>query len=217
MIVSNERFPALGLICNPKQVNRKLLPFSSKNKERHAFIKKSREFVELFQSFSPEWSLEEKDKNSKLLNYVVCENLTERIRTKRRLSPSNFIRYLARDQQWYGGMVMTDLEKGFHYVYRIASLPDQGGNRDASMVYFKIGSFKNATFLGFEEGMVHQDGETQFQIVIHGSNTRVGDYLYYIGALFRHIERYKMTRPLPKNIQIHEGDFEFAVLQDDQG
>ncbi|MET7000691.1 hypothetical protein [Chitinophaga defluvii] len=172
--------------------------------------------MELFQSFSPEWSLEEKDKNSKLLNYVVCENLTESIHTIQRLSFSNFIRYLARDHQWYGGMVMTDLEKGFHYVYRIASLPDHGGNRDASTVYFKIGYFKNATFLGFEEGVVHPDGDIQLEIALHDSNTRIGGYLYFIGALFRHIERSKSTRPVSRLIKINEGDFEFVVLQDDQ-
>jgi hypothetical protein len=213
-----ERFPALELISGNEATYPEVLPFICTTKGDLDFINTSLSFADLFVGFNPD-SKEASHtigNRTEVFNYVISEKLFEHFKFKRRLSPSNFIQYLKKDVNWFGGVVVADIHQGLHYVYQIRNLGETKAEKEASGVYFAVGYFKNSTFLGFEDGYMDHEGEVELISGIYDDDTPLHGYLYFIGALMRHLERFKMARDLPEDMGITSGDFKYVVLDDSE-
>jgi len=192
MQITEQRFPALRLMLSRKEDFPEVLPFTCTNDSDRQFINESEAFYKLFLYFAirNSRSLGEVSDKTTSFNYVVCEELFEKYKYKQRLNPSNFIPYFYKsDYTSYGGMVISDLKDGLHYMYRIETRRNLYGNKKKYGVYFAIGYFKGNTFLGFEDGILDEVGEVMGNEFRYDGNTPVYGYLKFIGAVFRHIDR----------------------------
>lgn len=199
MQITYQRFPALKLMSCLEENFPPVLSFICAEEWNRQFINNSDALYELFRSFARSNSrgLGETEEKIKLFNYVVSEELFIKYNYKRKLIPSNIIPYLhKRSYKFYGGMVISDLKEGLHYVYHIENLTYGHANPDKYVAYFSVGYFKGNTLLGFDDGMLDQDLEVTSNHVRYGDNRNLNGYLYFIGALFRHIVRFAKPNDL---------------------
>lgn len=216
MQITEQRFPALKLMSSRLEDFPEVLPFICTNDRDRQLINESEAFYELFRYFAQRnsRSLGEKGEKTKTFNYVVCEELFFKYKYKQRLNSSNFIPYLhKKDYRSYGGMIISDLRDGLHYVYRIENLPNHYTDQKKYGVRFSIGYFKGNTFLGFQDGKLYQDGEVMHNQVRYDDHTPVNGYLNFIGAVFRHIDRFVSPRDLmPEEVSNEEEKFQLVLL-----
>ena len=60
------------------------------------------------------------------------------------------------------------------------------------------------------------EGEVDLISGIYDDDTPLQGYLYFIGALMRHMERVKMVKDLPEELGMISGDFKYMVLDDSE-
>jgi hypothetical protein len=215
MKITADRYPALGLIARREDTLPKVLPFTCENEKNRDPLLSSPALYDLFYCFATRNTEGKPKEKTRLFHYVISELLLYKLKSKRRLSQLNFHPYLNKSCNWYGGIVIADPVEELHYVYRVRNLDETMRQQYRQGVYYSIGYFKGGNVLGFEDGFLEKDGKVSRITGIYDGNTPVGGYLYFIGALMRHIERYNLLSALPHGVPDHAVKFNLVSYDED--